>query len=577
MPITKFNHIKNLAVFQNFDWDTSLRDENNQVVTFNLINILYGRNYSGKTTLSRIIRALETGRISANYENPEFSVSIQGQADITQLNLSGHSKKIRVFNEDFIKDNLKFISNSDESIEPFAILGGNTSLQEEIDKLNNELGENNDESPTGFYLELKNARDNYKTTKDQHSSVVNQLDGQLSQKALNRDIGIKYKPERFGDQNYNKGKLENEIQIVLKENFKAISNEEQKNLLKLLEEKPTNTISNIQPPEFSFTDIEIEAEKLISKPISESGKIEQLVKDSILNRWVKEGKNLHKDKLNDCAFCGNSISAERWADLDRHFDEESEKLNKNIEQLISQIDHEIEFSSKTLNIQKNIFYSKFHPKLDKLSTLYEMIIDSYADSLKNVKRQLELRKDDIINSKIFVQSRDYSGRLIWMHNIYDKIRRTANEYTNELSSDQINAKNSLRFREVFDFAETIQYAQELETIRLLKVQLDEKETIGKGIAEKITAQIKQIEDKQRLMNDEEKGALKVNEYLNNYFGHEFITLKAIEEIDPNSEGKKIRFEIIRNGKKAHHLSEGECSLIAFCYFMARLEDIEQKG
>jgi len=78
------------------------------------------------------------------------------------------------------------------------------------------------------------------------------------------------------------------------------------------------------------------------------------------------------------------------------------------------------------------------------------------------------------------------------------------------------------------------------------------------------------------MNDEEKGALKVNEYLNNFFGHDFLTLKALEEQDVLG-GKKIRFEIVRNGKKAHHLSEGECSLIAFCYFMAKLEDVATKG
>lgn len=51
-----------------------------------------------------------------------------------------------------------------------------------------------------------------------------------------------------------------------------------------------------------------------------------------------------------------------------------------------------------------------------------------------------------------------------------------------------------------------------------------------------------------------------------------MTLQAKEEAD-----KKIRFEIVRNGKKAHHLSEGECSLIAFCYFMAKLDDVETKG
>ncbi len=39
------------------------------------------------------------------------------------------------------------------------------------------------------------------------------------------------------------------------------------------------------------------------------------------------------------------------------------------------------------------------------------------------------------------------------------------------------------------------------------------------------------------MNDEEKGALKVNEYLNNYFGHEFLTLQALKETD-QQDGKR---------------------------------------
>lgn len=53
MMIKKFNKINNLAVFNNYNWDSSVPE-------FAKINIIYGRNYSGKTTLSRILRAIET-------------------------------------------------------------------------------------------------------------------------------------------------------------------------------------------------------------------------------------------------------------------------------------------------------------------------------------------------------------------------------------------------------------------------------------------------------------------------------------------------------------------------------------
>jgi wobble nucleotide-excising tRNase len=137
-------------------------------------------------------------------------------------------------------------------------------------------------------------------------------------------------------------------------------------------------------------------------------------------------------------------------------------------------------------------------------------------------------------------------------------------------------KKLLRLSEVKDFVTTIQYSSVIARIQALKSTSDNETRTRQGVEEKIKQQIAQIEDKERLMKDEEKGALKVNEYLNNFFGHDFLTLQALEEADTFG-GKKIRFEIIRNGKKAHHLSEGECSLIAFCYFMAKLEDVETKG
>ncbi len=81
-----------------------------------------------------------------------------------------------------------------------------------------------------------------------------------------------------------------------------------------------------------------------------------------------------------------------------------------------------------------------------------------------------------------------------------------------------------------------------------------------------------IATKKRELNDEEKGAKKVNEYLKNFFGHQFLTLEAKKDEITSEESKRIRFEVIRDGKKAYHLSEGECSLLAFCYFLAKLDD-----
>ena len=81
--VKRIESIKDMAVFQDFRWASSVRDEGNNVAEFRKINILYGRNYSGKTTLSRIFRALETGSVSEKYSSPEFQLSFNGGTNAT--------------------------------------------------------------------------------------------------------------------------------------------------------------------------------------------------------------------------------------------------------------------------------------------------------------------------------------------------------------------------------------------------------------------------------------------------------------------------------------------------------------
>ena len=201
-----------MAVFHDFEWEKSLNNESNNVAAFSTINILYGRNYSGKTTLSRILRAMETGELSDKFENPSFNVALADGIPITQTTLTNHGKKIRVFNEDFVRDNLRFITNPDDSIESFAILGDdNNKIEKEIEKLESELGASEEGNQTGLYAKKIKATTVFVKARQEHKIANDNLEKQLSDKATDRKIGIKYKSERFGDQNYNIQKLRSDI------------------------------------------------------------------------------------------------------------------------------------------------------------------------------------------------------------------------------------------------------------------------------------------------------------------------------------------------------------------------------
>jgi wobble nucleotide-excising tRNase len=83
---------------------------------------------------------------------------------------------------------------------------------------------------------------------------------------------------------------------------------------------------------------------------------------------------------------------------------------------------------------------------------------------------------------------------------------------------------------------------------------------------KVSRQKKEAKRKlETQQQDESKGAEQVNLYLEK-IGHSGFKLVAEGE-KPN-----IKFKIIRDGEQAKNLSDGEASLISFCYFMATIKD-----
>lgn len=562
-----------MAVFQAFKWDDEVCDNTGNAVDFKSINIIYGRNYSGKTTLSRLVRSIETGELSNKYESPSFSVFFAGGVEITQNNLSGHGKRIRVFNEDFVRENIRFIFDPDESIEPFAIFGeDNNKIEQEIEALEKELGSNEEGKETALYAKLIEAREEYRKAKEEHRKADDSLNKQLSDKATGRKIGIRYKADRFGDQNYNIQKLKGDIDKVLRNDYVSPTDAQLTQCEQLISEKMLQPAPGFQSPSFRLGDFIKEAEPFVNKKISESDKIDDLIKDAILNRWVDEGRAYHKDKRDNCAFCGGHISADRWVKLDKHFDEEFSKLKEAIDALIKKVEAEKQSVASALTVNKLLFYLTFHKRLDSVSENLKGAVECYTNSLDVLISQLNARKDDLLNPQPFQKPADTSASLASVWSEYEIIRSESEAFTESLCEKQSEAKVVLRLDEVSKYLVTIGYQDQILNIEKKRNSLDDLEKKNKKVSDEIKQKEASISEKKRQLNDEEQGARKVNEYLNHFFGHQFLSLEAIL----GEEDKKVRFEVKRDREKAYHLSEGEYSLLAFCYFLAKLDDIDTK-
>ncbi len=572
--IKRIDSIKNMAVFQDFSWSSAVKDKGNNVAEFKKINIFYGRNYSGKTTLSRIFRAMETGSISDKYTSPEFQLSFDDGTNVTQNSLNGHDQVIRVFNEDFVKENLRFIVDDEHTINSFAILGeDNAKLEEEIKQHETELGSEEDKS--GLIGKMLEAVENHRLAKNKHSERAPGLEGKLRDKANKAGTGIKHN-KTFGDANYNLPKIKADIKTVTANSYAQIASEQVDKYHELLKEEPKEEIPESTAFNLKYSTFVTRAKELVEKKIQISDPIQELLDDAVLETWVRNGREHHKNKRTKCAFCGSDLPADLWEKLDKHFNQESEELRTSIDRVLTSVESEKKRVPDLLKIKNSDFYSNFTQDLETLAEQFSIHSKAYCDSLESIKEQLEKRKSDIFTSLTFDDPTSVEQELNAVRDSYEELRNESNQFTASLSAQQSEARAALRLHEVFTFITDIKYADECKAIETLKKAMDNAEKAKSTAKAEVGTKRAKISELKAQLKDESKGADRVNDYLNNYFGHQFLSLKAIEDTsDDTSTG--YRFEVTRNNKKAFHLSEGECGLIAFCYFMAKLDDVETKG
>ena len=564
--IKKINKINYFAVFNNFDWDTTVRDKGNNIGEFKKLNILYGRNYSGKTTLSRIFRCFEMREMHEKYITCQFELLHTENGLLNQQKLTNQSFHVRVYNKDFVKDNLKWLIDEQGHIEPFAIIGAkNIEIEDQIKEKEDLLGSEEEQKGIRYEFSLKNEQ--YENTRKKRNNLKNSLDDKLREKA-NNDIK---RNSIYNNVTYNIVSIKTDI-VNINKNVRPLLKEQQVNSLKdLLREEPKSTIIPLIVFYPRFKTILETSENLLGKVIKPSIPIQELLNDAVLALWVRDGIEHHRGKRKICGFCGQQLPEDLWNKLDAHFSKESEDLREAIAKHILYIEQEKQKINNLILINKNQLYSANKISFEEKEEEWKEGVKEYFRNLDKLITELNARVKDIFNARRLSEIEDTSKVLEGLQQDFNALVEVNNKNTDTLKTDQERARTDLRLNEIGEFINAIDYNEKVAEIDKLIIEENNLLEIKNKLSLSIINIAKDIEQLQIKLKDEKKGADKVNEYLNHYFGHDGLRLVAKEE------GASYKFNIQRGDEIAHNLSEGEQSLVAFCYFMARLEDTESEG
>jgi len=546
--ITKILKLKGFGIFGDFVWIAEIPE-------FKRFNLIYGWNRSGKTTISRIFSSCEKkclydkDKFRHYPENGEFEIKTNDNITINNVGVSLNALPIKVFNQDFIEDNISF--DPTDVCNPIVYVSQkDIESKKKLEKLRADKS-----------MLFKIYEDSKKDKATKEEIKANFL----------TDLGREIANLLF-DKSYNKTKAENRIKEVGVNNFKSkiLSDDEKKkydSLSKGNAKKPLALLATYsckinldKEVVCGFNNIYNRVQLILSKKVI-SEVMDRLKNDQSLKEWVKQGFDLHKSRneRSNCLFCQKPLKDEYLDELARHFSKDYESL----ENTTMQLENELLNSMVTeISLTNEELYPDLQKEYEGQAEKYNQIVDKITAWVGDVILALQKKRNNPLEVVSTTNApSDYESEINTIIDQLNKIISSHNSKVANHSAEVASAKEKLECHTIgvalsdqdFNkFNENIDEAEKREGEAFKAVKANEEETI---ILERNTS-------------DVALAIPKINQHLKEFFGKEEIKL----ELDKDKKGYIIK----RDGQPAINLSESEKTAIAFSYFVVKVEEKEFK-
>jgi wobble nucleotide-excising tRNase len=524
--ITKISRLKHPGVLRDLSWPADLP-------SFGRFNLIYGWNGSGKTTISRMFRALETRTAPAA---GEVVFTING-TDVHSRDFSQATLPVRVFNRDFVTESVFRIGGSE--VPPILVVGKESvEKQKQIEQLKRNLN--------AAQMALESERSKKQTAEEE-----------LDKHCIDQAATIKNMLRSSGSNpynNYDKSSFRTRAQSMVTAGDKEAHRLSESDREKFLAQQRANAKPKLQLIAYQLPDLKALAEtvsELLSTTVV-SATIQTLKEDAPLAAWVRDGLGLHRIRdVNQCLFCEQDLPRERLSALEAHFNAEYEQLMQRIDDAIRSLDKAAEARLGLVLPNRAEFYDDLASEYDAAASALRGAIESAYQFLRSLAQLLKDKKANAFSRlELTVRAPDVDDEAVrHLNEVVQKHNQACDDFQARVST----ARQRLE-------ADSVSIA--LDEFQRLKDSVSAAETA----ASRADAETKRIAHKIANLEFEivehRQPAEELNDDLRKYLGHNELCLEI----------KDTGYTVTRNGTPAQALSEGETTAIALLYFLKSLKD-----
>lgn len=522
--------IKGLGVYQSYSKPAGTQD-------FGIKNLIYGWNYSGKTTLSRLFAQLETKSANPDLSGCEFTLGTVDDA-ITEKNFSRCSLSVRVFNSDFVRANLHFDGGN---FNPILLLGKESEeAQRKIDQLSKRIQRS---------VEVQRKLD----------GKVEELKTRIAQaktdtaKFIRQHLKVDpYTATHLGQDIVLVGVLESQL-LAEKELADAIE------LALTPDSKKPSTVEELRASP-SIEDLHKEAVTVLAATPSFSNTIKHLEENPAVERWVQGGLALHPG-AGPCEFCGNDLSQDRLEVFRAHFSKDLADHKGRVDGLLSRVKAAV-FSlswpkAAELNVQ---FREAYIAAIEALPPA----IDAFNQAIEELADEVQRKADD--SRKAMAPTPLAAGLEKGIKDAVAAINLVIKQ-NNELASNFTKARADALRQARYHYVQQFEDDQSATGLEQQKARLAKRSDGLKTYAARLRSEISSL---QAQISQAQQGREKINERLVSMLGSEAVQIQVIKDA-----ADQDRFQLVRKtGAIAKNMSDGERTAVAFSYFLTKLQEIK---
>lgn len=519
--IRRIEHLRNFGIYRNF-----VGNEASGVPAFSKFNLIYGWNYSGKTTLSRVFQAIERKCLSREYAPASFKITLDDGSELNSSNFI-QTPTVRVFNRDYVTENFQ----QEHSAPAVFIVGKeNVELKTRLAQLQ------------GRRARVEKIAGDFKSERGTIETEVSTLG---TNKA--RDVG-----NLLGDRNFRRPNLDQRMTEVRQNAVSYVLNDEtvQARLATLRSGESFVALKRIGVTLPDLAELAKEVNALLGQTASNLA-IEKLKRDASLEGWVRQGLTLHKD-TDTCGFCGSLLTTNRLEILQGHFSEAYEALLRGLERKVELANggnfSVITSHERDLMPDVRAEFAQLKQRLDGWLEWARQTRNQLVTALNQKKTTIETQSGWNGDS---TRASEAQAIIQEINAVVDR----HNELVRGIDQAKANAKSTLeRHYAALHFQENKIAQKEAEIIRL-----GERFERANGVQCKVVSTIREIEAQ---ISQSSIGANKLNELL------KYLLVGSDIEVESVGDSE---FRFLRGGEAATNLSDGEKTAVTFAYFITSLE------